>query len=76
MKFINIFTLDIRRNVTSVTKQNMKRYHDSLLAAYLLAAFWAIAIVSVEYKLHDVILSIWHDSALAVPASKVITVAM
>lgn len=76
MKFINIFTLDIRRNVTSVTKQNMKRYHDSLLAAYLLAAFWAIAIVSVEYKLHDVILSIWHDSALAVPASKVIPVAM
>lgn len=76
MKFINIFTLDIRRNVTSVTKQNMKRYHDSLLTAYLFAAFLAIAIVSVEYKLHDMILSILHDSALAVPASKVIPVAM
>lgn len=76
MKFINIFTLDIRRNVTSVTKQNMKRYHDSLLTAYLLAAFWAIIIVPVEYILHDTILSILHDSALAVPASKVIPVAM
>lgn len=76
MKRINIFTLDIKRNLMFGSAEFQKNYHALLLKGYLLAIVSAFVVPLTEYKIQEIILSVWPDSFIALIASRVLPLAM